>query len=371
MLNLSGIMPTPIRWGILGTGGIAGRFAAALRSLPDARLVAVGSRSRESAERFARDLGVPRACGSHAELAGHAEVEVVYVATPNSSHRDLALLCLDRGKAVVCEKPFALDAPQAREVAARARARGLFCMEAMWMRFTPAARELERLVRSGAVGEPRLVAASLGFPSAFDPHHRLFDPAQGGGALLDLGVYAVSFAHWMLGRPVSVASQAILGETGVDEQVSAVLAFPGGRQAVVAASLRARLSNDAVVSGTAGRLRVHEPIYCPEALSLVKTPSVASAGQARPRRLARLRAHPLARWAQPLLARARTRRFTHRVLGEGYAHEAAEVMRCLRAGERESPVVPLDETIAVAETLDAIRAAWGPPAAGRAQLEEG
>ena len=191
----------PIRWGILGTGRVAGRFAQALRELDDARLLAAGSRRLATAEAFARHHGVERAYGSYAQLAADPDLDIVYVASPHALHREHSLLCLEAGRAVLCEKPFALNATEAREVIASARSRGLFCMEAMWTRFLPAMRRLTELVDAGAIGELRMVTAQLGFPSEPDPSSRLFDPALGGGALLDLGVYPLALASQLLGRP--------------------------------------------------------------------------------------------------------------------------------------------------------------------------
>ncbi|WP_225408888.1 Gfo/Idh/MocA family protein [Stigmatella hybrida] len=343
-------MPHAIQWGILGTGNIARQFAEALRMLPDAGLLAVGSRSRDSADAFARTQGVPRAYGSYEELAKDPEVEVVYIATPHPLHKDNSLLCLEHGKAVLCEKPFTLDAQEGALIADKAREKGLFCMEAMWNRFVPIMRELDARLATGAIGEVRMLNASLGLPFAFNPHHRVFAPALGGGALLDLGVYPVSFALRLFGRPTRITSHAVLGETGVDEQVSILLDFPEGRQATLSTSVRNRLQNDAAVFGTHGMLHLHEPLNCPETLTHVPTRAIGGADT------------PL----QP------PHTLTRKVLGNGYAHEAAEVMRCMREGLLESPLMPLQETLLIMETMDAIQAAWrlsartGLPGAGSA-----
>ena len=353
-----------IRWGILGTGAIAAHFAEGLASVPGATLQAIGSRARASADAFARAHGARRAYGSYEELARDPEVDVVYVATPNSAHRDNAILCIEAGKAVLCEKPFTVDAAEARQVVELARARDVFCMEGMWMRFVPLVRELSVLLRGGTIGDVRMITASLGMPFAFDAAHRVFDPLLGGGALLDLGVYPVSFAFYLLGRPTRVSSHAVLGATGVDEQATILLDFPEGRQAALTTSLRNTTSNDATVMGTDGMIRVAGPLYRPESLTVHRsspaggTHPVRSGIVARAGRLARLRQNPLVRDVRSLVARARAKTVTRRVLGNGYAHEAEEVMRCLRAGDRESPVMPLDETLAIMETMDAIRLDW-------------
>src|SRR5258706_11466720 len=209
-------MTNAIKWGILGTGAIAAQFAEALAGVAEARLHAIASRSREGAEAFARDYGVPRAYASYEELVRDPDVEVVYIATPNSAHAANAILALENGKAVLCEKPFTVDAAEAKKVIEVARQKKLFCMEGMWMRFVPAVRELVSLIRSGAIGDARMLTAGLGFPFIYDPAHRVFDPRLGGGAMLDLGVYPLSLAFHLFGRPTSFVTQAVLGETRVD-----------------------------------------------------------------------------------------------------------------------------------------------------------
>ncbi|QRO01338.1 Gfo/Idh/MocA family oxidoreductase [Archangium violaceum] len=358
-------MRNTIRWGILGTGWIAGLFARGLRELPDARLVAVGSRSRQSADAFAREHGATRAHASYEELVRDAEVDVVYVATTNNAHRDNCLLALEHGKPVLCEKPFTLDAAEASAVVEAARARGLFCMEGMWMHCVPVMRELESLVRAGAIGDVRMLTAQLGFPVEFDARHRLFDLALGGGALLDLGVYPLALALRLMGSPTRISSQAVLGKTGVDEQCTILLEFPEGRQAAITTSIRNRTPNDATLMGTDGMIHLHEPIYRPETLSLVRAARQGGArtasrvrGYAERLGLERLAQHPRVRDVRELLQLARTQRVTRRVLGNGYAHEALEVMRCLREGLKESPLMPLDESLELMRTVDAIRREW-------------
>jgi predicted dehydrogenase len=357
----------PIRWGIFGTGAVAASFAEDLRAvgrLEPVELAAVASRSRARADVFARTFGATRAYGSYEELAQAPDVDVVYVATPSSAHAEHAILAIERGKPVLCEKPFTVDGVQARRVIEAARRSAVFCMEGMWMRFAPLVRELRRVVSEGAVGQPRMLTANLGFPYERDPRHRLFDPAMGGGALLDLGVYALSFAFHFLGRPTGIEAQAVIGPTGVDEQVAVLLTFAGERQAVLTASLRTRMSNDAAILGDAGMIRVHEPLYCPESATIVRTKKHAGVSGGGPGRGLRgaLKSNTLLREAYARITRARSERsIVRRRLGNGYAHEAIEVMRCLREGAKESPVMPLDESLAIIETIDAIRVRWSGP----------
>lgn len=317
------------RWGILATGGIAATFTEALRSLPDAHVVAVGSRSAAPAEAFAQRFEIPRAYGSWAELAADQDVDVVYVATPHSAHREAAGLCLEAGRAVLCEKAFTLDARQARELVDLAAARGLFLMEAMWTYCNPLIRHLAALVADGAIGEVRSVSADFGFAGDFGPQHRLRDPRQGGGALLDLGVYPVAFAHLLLGEPDEVRGWAQLTPEGVDSSTGVVLGWNGGALATLSCSFTADTGARASVAGTAGRIEIGGDFFAPAAFTLHR------AGQ-EPRVVRLADVHQDSdQWTM--------------------RHEAAEVMRCLRAGELQSPLVPLAGSLAVMRTLDAIR----------------
>ncbi|MEU0805472.1 Gfo/Idh/MocA family oxidoreductase [Streptomyces sp. NPDC005970] len=317
-------MAESVRWGILATGGIAAAFTADLLEMADAEVVAVGSRTQESAKRFAERFGIPRAHGSWAELAADEDVDVVYVATPHSAHREAAGLCLEAGRAVLCEKPFTLNVREATELVGLARERGRFLMEAMWTYCDPVVRRMVELVRDGAIGEVRAVQADFGLAGPFDPGHRLRDPAQGGGALLDLGVYPVSFAQLLLGEPDDVQARARLTPEGVDENTGILLGWDSGAVALLGCSLTADTPQTASVTGSAGRIEFPRGFFHPERFVL----------------------HRPGRDPEVFAAQGGARRFQH---------EAAEVMRALRAGETESPLVPLDGSLAVMRTLDAAR----------------
>ncbi len=345
-----------IRWGILGTGRVAAGFARDLATVPGAELLAVASRTHEQAATFAAMLGIPRAYAGYEALATDPDVDVVYVATPNAFHKDHCLLCLENGKAVLCEKPFALDAAQARQVIEVARGKGLFCMEAMWMRFIPLMRLLPALAHSDSIGDIRMVTIQLGFSNIVEPGRGVFDPTLGGGTLLDLGIYALSLASQLLGTPARIDSQAVIGTTGVDEQMAALLAYAGGQQAILTASLRNQTSNDAMIMGTRGYIHVHAPVYSPTRLSLVRTPPIMASSPRPPSLLRTIYAR--VRQYVPLRPPGRVRAITRPYRGNGYHYEAAEVVRCLQAGELQSPIMPLDETVRILEVADSIRERW-------------
>jgi predicted dehydrogenase len=322
-------MTSKVRWGILGTGNIAKQLARGLAVLPEAELLAVGSRSQAKADGFGEQFDVERRYASYADLANDPDVDVVYIATPHSRHREDSVLCLQAGKAVLCEKPFAINAAEAREMISLARERRLFLMEAMWTRFLPVLGRVRQLLADGVIGDLRMLTADFGFCASFNPQMRLFNPELGGGALLDVGIYPISLASMVFGtRPTRVSSMAHLGQTGVDEQSAVIMGYGQGQMAVLSAAVRIETPQEAVLIGTEGWIRLHTPWWKPAALT------VSIRGQED-----RTESLPME--------------------GNGYNYEAAEVMACLRAGKPESDVMPLDETLAIIETLDQIRAQWG------------
>lgn len=318
----------PIRWGILSTGNIAEQFAKGLAAVPDAELVAVGSRSQESADRFGAKYDVAHRHASYEALANDADVDVIYVATPHPLHAENTLLCLQAGKAVLCEKPFALNAAQAGRMIDEARSRKLFLMDAMWTRFLPHIVRLRELVAEGAIGDLRLLSADFGFRTAFDPKSRLFDPALGGGALLDVGIYPVALASMLLGTPHTISSQAEIGATGVDEQSAFVFGYNHGALAALTCATRTATAQVATMYGTKGSIQLNSQWWSPSSLTVMRE------GE-----------------AEQVLT------FDH--IGNGYNYEAAEVGACLRAGRTESAIMPLDETLELMRTLDTIRGQWG------------
>jgi len=321
-------MTDKIRWGILGTGKIARKFAAGLAAVPDAALVAVGSRTQDSADRFAGLFRVPHCHGSYEALAADPDVDAVYIATLHPFHAANSLFCLNAGKAVLCEKPFTMNAREAADVIRTARGRKLFLMEAMWTRFLPVVARVREWLRAGAIGEVLMLTADFGFRAEFDRRSRVFDPALGGGALLDVGIYPISFASMVFGGPPDrIASLAHLGQTGVDEEAGIVLGYSGGRLAVLHTAVRVNTPGEACIMGTAGMIRIPARFWCATTVSL--------------------------------LAGGNEERIEIPLDGNGYNYEAAEVGRCLREGRLESDVMPLDESLSIMQTLDRIREQWG------------
>jgi predicted dehydrogenase len=309
-----------IRWGIVGPGNIAAKVVEDFAVVDGARVVAVASRSLDRAQAFAERHGVDRAHGSYADILADPDVDVLYVATPHSQHHAVALAALRAGKALLIEKAFTATTPGAAEIVDLARETGVFVMEAMWTRFQPAVVALRELVADGAIGEVRSVQADLGGTREYDPAHRLFDMSQGAGALLDLGVYVVSFAQMLLGTPERVAAAGSLAPTGADAEASLLLDYGDGRTATLMTSLRNALPGQGRVFGTGGWIDVLPRFHHPTTIVLHRTGD-------EPRTITR----------QPL--------------GAGYAHELIEVTECLRAGRTESAVMPLADTLAVQAIL--------------------
>jgi predicted dehydrogenase len=322
-------MADKIRWGILATGNITHKMVAGLQVLGDAEVAAVGSRSLASANAFADKYGIPRRHGSYEALCADPEVDVIYVAPPHSGHKDCTLMALKGGKAVLCEKPFAINRAEAEAMVALAREKKLFLMEAMWTRFLPSVVQARAWLKEGRIGDPQMVYADFGFRAEYAEESRLFDPAFGGGGLLDVGVYAVSFAAMVFGAaPNRIASLAEIGPTQVDDVNAAVLGYPGGGLALVSSAVRAETQQEARIVGTKGIIHLPSPFWC-------GTSAVLTVNGSEPET------------------------FALPYDGNGYNCQAREVMDCMRAGKLESDIMPLDETLAIMGTLDQMRAQWG------------
>lgn len=349
----------------MGAGTVARHFARSVMLLPDHRVHRIASRSDGRAQALVDNLGVGTFTSDYKALVADPEIDAIYVATPAAAHIDNVTLALSAGKPVLCEKPFTVSAQQARKLAALASEKQVFCMEAMWMRFIPAIQDLKARVNAGDVGTVRLLQAELGFAQPFDPAGRYFDPTQGGGALLDLGVYPLSLAWFLLGRPVQGQAMTTTAPSGIDEQTVVTLNFQSGAIATLTASFSQRLRNCAFVAGDRGTLQTSDPLYSPDALvhTRTKAASAALGTQTGPERIGQIvEKYPglqqaRRRYAPFLRQLIRRERTTHRHAfpGFGYQFEAAEVARCVRAGLYESPVMPLSETIEIFDAIDALR----------------
>ncbi len=313
----------PIRWGILGAGRIAGAFADAVNQHTRAQLVAVGSRHRDRAERFATGHGIPTTHVGYDRLVEDPQVDVIYVATPHSEHLEHALLAIRAGKHVLVEKAFTRNAQEAEQIFAAAREAGVFVMEAMWTRFLPHVAALHQVIDAGEIGEIVSIIADHGQLMPFDPKSRLYDASLAGGALLDLGVYPVSFAIDLLGVPSEVHAVGALTETGVDGQVSTSLVYPGHAQATLHTTLWAKTPTVALISGTEGYIEVAGSFYGQSSFKVTRLDGRV--------------------WTfdQPGV--------------KGLQYEAAEVARQVAAGEVESPRMSWQGTLDVMRTLDEIR----------------
>jgi predicted dehydrogenase len=317
-----------LRWGVVGPGEIAGDFVAALTAHTDQRVVAVGSRSAERAAAFAARHGIDRAYGSYEELVGDRQVDVVYVAAPHTEHVRLALTAIQAGKHVLVEKPMAVTAAGAQRVLDAAAAAGVFAMEAMWTRYLPQSDVARQLLERGELGAVGLVLADFCGGPARGETGRLLEPALGGGALLDLGVYPVSVASSVLGTPDRVTASGTLGPTGVDVQAGLVLDHPGGAQAVLATGLLGPSPWTASISGADARIEIAAPFWGPSGLRLV-----SGAGDV------------LGEWQDA----------SGRVGRQGLCYQAAALARYLAEGRLESPLHPNAEAVAVLQTLDDAR----------------
>ena len=333
--NLPTTLPTPrsadlnsapaLRWGIIAPGWIAGQFTDTLHANTQARVAAVGSSSMERARAFAARFGVERSYDSYEQLAADPEIDAVYVASPHSHHHEQALLALSAGKPVLVEKAFTQNAAQATEVIDAARGAGLLLMEAMWTRYLPHVDVVRQLLDDGVLGDVQTVVADHGQYFEIGPEHRLLNPDLAGGALLDLGIYPISFTSFALGAPDGIAAEGSMTDTGVDAQVSVALRS-GTAHGLVSATQTAKTPTTATISGTAARVEIEGDFYQPQPIRLVSRD-----GEVRTNDRGRFVGH------------------------EGLAFQAAHFASLLREGRTESPLLPLDETLTIMRTLDEIR----------------
>ena len=320
-------MQDKIRWGILGCGRIARKFAADLQLVDDALLIAAGARSIESANAFAKDFPVAFTHGSYEELVQNENIDVIYIATPHSEHYKNAVLCLEHSKAVLCEKAFAVNYQQAKAMIEKAKEKKIFLMEALWTKFLPNYQKLKSLLADDAIGQVKSVLINFGFAPQPPVPPRLFDPALAGGTMLDIGIYNVFMAMSVLGKPAAVKAFMTPASTGVDEQCAVVLMYSSGAMAQLFSTFSSNLNTEANINGTKGRIRLTHRFYSPDA-TIEFYPGQPDSKQVIP---------------------------VERGGGHGYQHEAQHVCRCLRDGLTESPVMTHQDTLQLMEVLDEIR----------------
>jgi predicted dehydrogenase len=315
---------TGLHWGILATGGIAHAFTSDLRTA-GLDVAAVGSRSIEGARAFADQYGIRHAHGSYRELVADPDVDIVYVATPHPGHLENALLALDHGKHVLVEKPFTLNADEAAMIRDRAAEKGLLAMEAMWTRYLPHMVRIREIVTAGTLGDVRLVSVDHTQKISTDPRHRLNALELGGGALLDLGIYPVSFAVDVLGLPERVTALARLSDAGSDAEVATVFAHPGGALSTTVSSSRAAGANVAQIVGTEARIEIDRVWYNPTTFRVVGPDGAV------------------------------LEEFDGAVEGRGMQFEALAAERLVGEGATSSDVLSIDDTVAIMGVLDEVR----------------
>ncbi|CAB4875010.1 MAG: gfo/Idh/MocA family oxidoreductase [Actinobacteria bacterium] len=311
-------------WGILGTGGIAAAFVNDLAHISGHEVVAVGSRSLSKAKNFITATPGATAYGSYSELVADAKVNAVYIATPHPMHFDHTLMTLNAGKPVLCEKPFAVSTFQAQSMIDSARENGVALLEAMWTRYLPHIATVREILRSGILGPIQTVEADHGQRLADQNIARLVDPSLAGGALLDLGIYPISFVHLVLGEPDAITARAVMTNRGVDAQTSAIFTYENGAHAVINTTMIARTPCRAVISGLLGRLEIESYFYAPTSMRTVLHDGTIT-------------------------------EYPNTYLGHGLREQAIEMAQVVRAGLLESPLMPWSETISVMKSIDEIR----------------
>ncbi|MDB4904893.1 MAG: afr 2 [Mucilaginibacter sp.] len=320
-----------IRWGILGAGRIARKFASDLKLVENAELIAIGSRGMQSADEFNKEFPVKYCHYSYQDLVQNPEVDVIYIATPHNLHYENTLLCLEYNKAVLCEKPFAMNSNQTIKMIEKAKEKKLFLMEALWTKFHPHYIKVQEMIGQGLLGEIKAVLVSFGFKPIAPVPARLFDPALGGGTVMDIGIYNVFIAMSILGKPDNIDAIITPASTGVDEQCSIVFGYKSGALAQLFSTFSSNLATEADICGTEGRIRLTSRFYEPSSTIEFYADRVDS------RQVIPVEKEP----------------------GFGYQYEARHVNDCLRKGLTESPIVSFADTLLLMETLDKIRKTAG------------
>jgi predicted dehydrogenase len=320
-------MAQTIRWGILGCGRIARKFAADLRLVKDAELTGVASRSMETAQTFSNEFPAKHVHDNYEALVKNNDVDVIYVATPHSHHYQHTMLCLENNKAVLCEKAFAVNAEQAKEMIALAQEKKVFLMEALWTKFLPHYNKMQEMISNGKIGTVKSVIANFGFKPQQPVPQRLFDPSLAGGTMLDIGIYNVFMALSVLGKPDEISAVINPASTGVDEQCSVIFHYKHGAMAHLFSTFASNLATEAYINGTDGRIRLSHRFYAPDS-TIEYYPALIDSKEIIP---------------------------VEKEEGWGYQYEARHVGECLRNGKTESGVMSFADTLLLMETLDEIR----------------
>jgi predicted dehydrogenase len=313
-----------VNWGIVGAGRIARKFVDGLAATRNGRAYAVASRDEKKAQQFAAEKGMPVAHGSYEALANDPNVDVVYIGTPNTFHAPHTLLMLEHRKPVLCEKPFAMNRGEVDGMMEAARRNNVFLMEALWTHFLPSMQAVRKIVVDGTIGEITFLRADLGFFRAYNPSERIFNPALGGGAVLDIGLYPIFLAVSLLGFPDHVAAQAIKTSEGIDITSNVFFSWKNGAFAQLLSSFCAQLDSEAVIYGARGKITMHGRWHCPTRISVTVD--------------------------------EQTYDYPVESIGNGYNYEAQEVMDCLARGLTESPSLPLAFSARFMSLLEAVMA---------------
>lgn len=321
-------MQKSYNWGIIGPGRIAHKFAEGLKELPNARLLAVASRAKERADAFAGKFGIEKSYEGYNLLAKDPDIDIVYIATPHTEHCSNTLMCLEQRKAVLCEKPMAINTREVKTMANTAKEHSTFLMEALWTRFLPSTLKVQELIAKNVIGDVQMMKADFGFVGNKDPEWRLFNKTLGGGALLDVGIYPLFLTRLILGNPSDLKAFATIGATGVDDSCSVIMKFPEGQLAEIYASIITDTETEATIYGTKGKIMLNRRFFAPTTIDIIyhngTNEHVAVPSQ-----------------------------------GNGYNYEAQEVMRCLDQNLTESPMMPLDFTFDIMNMMDDIRKECG------------
>ncbi|HHX62047.1 MAG TPA: Gfo/Idh/MocA family oxidoreductase [Epulopiscium sp.] len=317
-------MGRKIRFGIIGAGRIAQKFAKGIGFVEDAQLVAIASRSLESANTFGDLFSIEKRYGSYEELAKDADVDVVYIATPNGLHKEHTILCLKNKKAVICEKPFGASKAEVEEMIRVAKDKGVFLMEAMWTRFIPVVKAVKELIEQGVIGNVKMIKGDFGFKSKSNYDDIRFNKALAGGSLMDVGIYPVSFASMIYkAQPTNIKAIAHIGQTGIDEQTAMVFGYENGQMALLSCAITTQTPQNIYIIGENGHIHIPDAWYAQKAI---------------------LKLHD-----------SDERVIDLPIEGNGYNYEVQEVVSCLQNGQLESDTIPLQETLEIIDTLDKIK----------------